>query len=54
MGIDTVIVRGIKKIRIQKDLQKILGPFQKKGLAVFFTDGFETPKAVALKGVRGG
>ena len=52
------LANGIKKLivksqALQKDLAKILYKFQKKGIAVFFTNGYETPKAAAVKNPRG-
>lgn len=45
-GIHRVVVRGAG---IQGDLRKILYDFQKKGLGIFFTDGYTPPKAIAVK-----
>ena len=45
-GIDKIIVRSET---IQRDLVKILYKFQKKGIAILFTNGYELPKAVTLK-----
>lgn len=45
-GINKIIVRGEC---IQKDLKKILYKFQKKGIKIFFTNGYEEPKAVKIK-----
>jgi len=45
-GINKIIVRGDS---IQKDLIKILYKFQKKGLTILFTDGYEKPKEVSIK-----
>lgn len=45
-GIDKIIIRS--EI-IQKDLNKILYKFQKKGIKILFTDGYEEPKNVKLK-----
>lgn len=45
-GINKIIVRGDI---IQKDLAKILYKFQKKGMKIFFTNGYEEPKEVKLK-----
>lgn len=41
-----MIVRGEK---IQKDLMKILYKFQRKGITILFTNGYETPKEVVIK-----
>ena len=45
-GINKIIVRG--EI-IQKDLNKILYNFQKAGIKILFTDGYEKPKMVKIK-----
>jgi len=45
-GINKIIVRGEK---IQKDLAKILYNYQKKGVSIFFTNGYEKPKEVSVK-----
>lgn len=45
-GISRIIVRGDK---IQRDFCKILYKFQKKGIAILFTKGYEEPKEVKLK-----
>jgi len=44
--IDKIIVKGEK---IQKDLNLILYGFQKKGIEVFFTKGYEKPKKTVIK-----
>ena len=43
MGIKNIIVRGDK---IHKDLAKILKKMQKKGISIFYTNGFDKPKKV--------
>lgn len=48
-GINTIIVRGEK---IEKDLTKIFYKFQKKGITIYFTNGYETPKKVSIKKPR--
>ena len=48
-GICNIIVRGDC---IQKDLKKILYPFQLKGINIFLSDEYENPKAVRLKKIR--
>ena len=45
-GINKVIVRGDKILR---DLKSILYQYQKKGIKIYFTKGFEKPKAVSIK-----
>lgn len=45
-GIRRVIVRGET---IQKDLARILYKFQKKGIVIFFTDGYRPPKERTLR-----
>lgn len=45
-GISKIIIRGDS---IQKDLEKILYKFQKKGLKIFFTNGYEEPKEIKIK-----
>ena len=45
-GISKIVVRGVT---IQKDLVKILYKFQKKGITILFTDGYEKPKEVSIK-----
>ena len=45
-GIDKIIIRSET---IQKDLNKILFKFQKKGIKILFTDGYEKPKNVKLR-----
>jgi len=44
MEIKSIIIRASK---IQKDLAKILGKMQKKGLNIYLTNGFDEPKKVA-------
>lgn len=48
-GIDRIIVKGQS---LQKDLAKILYKFQKKGMAILFTNGYEKPKMAAIKKPR--
>lgn len=48
-NINKIIIRGNK---INRDLNKILFEFQKKGLEIYFTDGFDIPKKVKLKKVK--
>ena len=45
-GINKIIVRGEK---IQKDLNIILYKFQKKGIKILFSNGYEKPKEVTMK-----
>lgn len=45
-GVEKILVRGDK---IQRDLEKILYEFQKKGIKILFTDGFEEIKEVQIK-----
>jgi hypothetical protein len=45
-NINKIIVRGET---IQKDLDKILYVFQKKGITIFFTNGYEEPKITTIK-----
>ena len=45
-GVNKIIVRGEK---IQKDLSKILYGFQKKGITILFTNGYDKPKKVIIK-----
>jgi len=45
-GITRIMVRGQA---IQKDLAKILYEFQKKGLTILFTNGYEKAKEVSVK-----
>ena len=48
-NITKIIIRGES---IQKDLNKILYKFQKKGIEIFFTNGYEVPKKVPIKKPR--
>ena len=48
-NINKIIIRGNK---INRDLNKILFEFQKKGLEIYFTDGFDIPKKLKLKKVK--
>lgn len=45
-GIEKIIVRGEN---IQKDLARILYKFQKGGIAILFTNGYDDPKITAVK-----
>jgi len=45
-GINKVIVRSQK---LKKDLKLILYKFQKSGLKIYFTNGFEKPKEIAIR-----
>lgn len=45
-GITKIIVRGRV---IQRDLKKILYEFQKKGIEILFTTGYEEPKKVIIR-----
>lgn len=45
-GINKIVVRGEK---IQKDLRKILYKFQKKGIKILFTNGYEKTKEVKIR-----
>lgn len=45
-GINKIIIKGDKT---QKDLIKILYKFQKKGIEIFFTNGYSEIKKVSLK-----
>ena len=45
-GIRKIIVRGSA---IQKDLAKILYTFQKKGISILFTNGYDPTKKITLK-----
>ena len=45
-NINKIIIVGEK---IQSDLNKILYNFQKKGIDIFFTNGYEKPKIIRLK-----
>jgi len=44
--INKILIRGMA---IQKDLIRILYEFQIKGIAIFFTNGYEEPKEIILK-----
>jgi len=44
--ITTIIVRGES---MQKDLSKILYTFQKEGIKILFTNGYEKPKEITIK-----
>ncbi|MDL2325309.1 hypothetical protein LJC61_09245 [Ruminococcaceae bacterium OttesenSCG-928-A16] len=50
-GIDKVLVRGEK---IQEDLGRILHGFQKKGIEVWLTNGYNPPQKVVVKKPRRG
>ena len=45
-GIKKILVRGDK---MHKDLNRILHKFQKKGITILFTNGYDRPKVVVLK-----
>ncbi len=45
-GINKIIIHGVK---VQKDLSKILIKFQKKGISIFYTNGYEEPKKITIK-----
>ena len=45
-GIKKIVIRGD---RILRDLRGILYQFQKKGIKIYFTKGFEKPKAVTVR-----
>lgn len=45
-GINKIIVRGQN---IQKDLKVILYKFQKQGIKIFLTDGYEEPRMVNIR-----
>lgn len=49
-NVNKIIVRSEEKI--QKDLHKILYKFQKKGIQIFFTNGFEEPEEIKLKRIK--
>jgi len=48
-GIEKIVVRGE---RIQKDLAGILHKFQKAGIKILFTKGYDAPKEIAVKKPR--
>ena len=48
-GIAKVI---IKSDMIRKDLNKIFYEFQKNGIKIYFTEGYEEPKLIKLKNIR--
>lgn len=45
-GINKIMIRGES---LQKDLSKILYKFQKEGIKILFTNGYENPKEVIIK-----
>lgn len=45
-NINKIIIRGES---IQKDLVKLLYKFQKKGITILFTNGYEEPKIITIK-----
>lgn len=49
-GVCRVVVIGK---RLSKDLKKILYAYQKKGLEIFLTNGFEEPKRIRIRGTLG-
>lgn len=48
-NINKIIIRSNK---INRDLNKIFFDFQKKGIDIYFTDGFDKPEKVILKKVK--
>ena len=48
-GIDSIIVRSDI---LRKDLNKILYKFQKDGLKIYFTEGYDEPKLIKVKNIR--
>lgn len=48
-GIDKIIVRSDI---LRKDLNKILYKFQKEGLKIYFTEGYDEPKLIKVKNIR--
>ena len=46
-GIHKILIRGQNDI--QKDLNKILYKYQKQGIKIIFTDGYNEPKEIKLK-----
>lgn len=48
-GIDKVIIRSDM---IRKDLNKIFYKFQKNGMEIYFTEGYDEPKLVKLKNIH--
>lgn len=47
-GIDKVIVRSDI---LRKDLNKILYKFQKEGIKIYFTEGYDEPKIIKVKNI---
>ena len=37
---------------IRKDINKIFYKFQKEGIKIYFTEGYEEPKIIKLKNIR--
>lgn len=48
-GINKVIIRSDM---IRKDLNKIFYEFQKNGIKIYFTEGYEEPKLIKLKNIH--
>ena len=48
-GINKVIIRSDM---IRKDINKIFYKFQKEGIKIYFTEGYEEPKIIKLKNIR--
>ena len=48
-NINKIIIRSDK---INRDLNKILFDFQKKGIDIYFTEGFDKPEKVILKKIK--
>ncbi|AMC94399.1 hypothetical protein AOC36_10575 [Erysipelothrix larvae] len=44
-GIDKIIIRSEK---LQRDLAKIFYEFQKKGITIYITDGYDAPKVIDI------
>lgn len=48
--INKILVRiSYLEIKIQKDLNKILYDYQKKGLKIYITNGYDPPKEIKIK-----
>lgn len=45
-GITKIVVRGE---RLQNDLEKVLYKYQKNGIKIFFTNGYEEPREIKLR-----
>lgn len=48
-GIENIVVRADK---INRDLKKILFKYQKLGIKIYFTNGYENPKLQKIRGVK--